>query len=99
MNSIESNKLMATFLGWQYTEETETQFALFHVGENTYTIGTLKFNSDWNWLIEVVKKITDMGIFVKYDNSKFYKCISKFEIKTTYNACIEFIKWYNQQSK
>lgn len=69
----------------------------------------LKFHSDWNWLMEVVEKIeslgydvfvntcvcriTDVGQDILEDIEAF---VHKNKRKAVYNACIEFIKWYNQ---
>jgi hypothetical protein len=64
MNTTENNRLIAEFLNWQYTEETETNFALFYFRDNGYTIGALKFHTDWDWLMEVVEKIKSIGYFI-----------------------------------
>lgn len=83
-------------------------------------VSDLKFDTDWNWLMEVVEKIETISngsqfyIIVEYDNREEFKGwfwrIDHFiktlksndeRVKTkklaTYNACVEFIKWYNQQ--
>jgi len=74
----------------------------------------LKYNSNWNWLMEVVEKIeslTDInssGCFMVLEsigfNAKFIlddgtrifnPCKGETKIEAVYNACVEFIKWYN----
>jgi hypothetical protein len=71
----------------------------------------LKFHSDWNWLMEVVEKIEDLkhcqidislnwcrigykDTLFNYDSRNHFKDITKIE--SVYNACVEFIKWYNE---
>ena len=69
----------------------------------------LPFHNDWNWLMEVVEKIESLEYKVdisKWENSQYCgiylngKKISGNEtntkIEAVYNACLEFIKWYNE---
>ena len=66
----------------------------------------LEFHSDWNWLMKVVEKIkTKIGVKIIDECTKEeWRVITNFtnlkitsKIETVYNACIEFIKWYNKQ--
>jgi len=73
----------------------------------------LIFHSDWNWLMEVVEKIESLGFEffivesrckIAHNTDKSIEVVLNLEqvfskIKTTYNACVEFIKWYNAQQK
>lgn len=70
----------------------------------------LIFHLDWNWLMEVVEKIESLGFFfeikrnwVKITKKREIRVIrweqDKNKIEATYNACVEFIKWYNQQKQ
>ena len=67
----------------------------------------LNFHTSWNWLMEVVERIEALGYSVQ---PLFNSCyIAKKEgytykikveqqdkkIDAVYNACVEFIKWYN----
>ena len=66
----------------------------------------LKFHSDWNWLMEVVEKIESIKgtqIFINgisceimFKGRENRKNINT-KIEAVYNACLEFIKWYNEQ--
>lgn len=54
----------------------------------------------------VIKKCSVFGLNVlitpiSYDTFNFFHCTLKDEtkIQTVYNACVEFIKWYNEQNK
>ena len=76
---------------------------------------SLEFHKNWNWLMEVVQKIeslheannvligtnlTYVQIHNKVSNEQeTFKGFSSIKIEATYNACIEFIKWYNQQKQ
>lgn len=70
------------------------------------------FHSDWTWLMEVVEKIKliydescskedfriRLLLFIRTQNTIFdLKIYSTKEV--VYNACVEFIKWYNEQNK
>lgn len=71
-----------------------------------------KFHSDWNWLMQVVEKIEsldghlhicDNDVFVHFPK-RVINCIridgerlKLTKIEAVYNACVEFIKWYNEQ--
>ena len=74
----------------------------------------LKFHKDWNWLMEVVEKIESLGGAVCIGNcvmiifyltdvmgesySKTRELIGETKIEAVYNACVEFIKWYNENA-
>lgn len=79
---------------------------------NGYFIDALKYHEDWNWLMEVVEKIESLGYKIdisKWENSQYCgiylngKKIAGNEtntkIEAVYNACVEFIKWYNNQNR
>jgi hypothetical protein len=69
----------------------------------------LKYHEDWNKLMEVVQKIEDLKGIVKIDGNT---CDIQFKfggighfssydkkINAVWNACIEYIQYYNKQSK
>lgn len=101
------NSLIADFLNWtNLNDESFPEYVDFN--GNFYSSKDLLFNSDWNWLMEVVEKIESYGftfeikknwarIRKKYENIVLRWEEDKTKIEATYNACIEFIKWYNQQ--
>ena len=69
-----------------------------------------KYHSDWNWLMEVVEKIESLGFdfaiytgssvsIINTDNTPFKEVVSegcKNKKEAVYNACLQFIKWYNK---
>ena len=69
----------------------------------------LKFHSDWNWLMEVVEKIEccDFIFSIHHEVANIFngECNeltynettqARTKIEAVYNACVEFIKWYNE---
>ena len=100
-----NNKIIAEFMG--YIKHTQTKAYL--TTDGYFHERDLKFHKDWNWLMEVVEKIESLGYKVdilKWENSQYCgiylngKKISGNEtntkIEAVYNACVEFIKWYNE---
>ena len=68
------------------------------------------YHSSWDWLMEVVEKIEDLSkegetymfsitkfsVRVIYKGSRIVDLpIDNTKIEAVYNACVEFIKWYN----
>ncbi len=89
MTTIEKNKLLAEFLGVQHQKMA------------------MNFNSNWNLLMQVVEKIEAHGF--TFDIKKNWSCITRKgekiiirweednnKIEAVYNACLQFIQWYNQ---
>lgn len=57
----------------------------------------LIFHKDWNWLLLVVEKIANTKGFYSVENDlKDLKITS--DIQIVYNACVEFVKWYNENN-
>ena len=105
---MENNKLIAEFMGLgkaepYYIEDENNQET------NLVFSPALKYNSDWNWLMEVVEKIESLGYRVtivrhicRIDLTEESKLIISEDIKkieAVYTACLEFIKWYNKNNK
>lgn len=69
-----------------------------------------KYHKDWNWLMEVVEKIEILGYVFKVNGNTVTFFIKgnynrtiwndaftgSTKIQAVYNACVEFIKWYNE---
>ena len=107
-NITEKNKIIAEFLNLTSQVIFEQVFAVSENGKtNFYKKDELKFHSDWNWLMEVVEKIESLGYRIEivkhicriYLSNKETIIISENtpKIEAVYNACVEFIKWYNEQ--
>ena len=102
MKTEETNKLIAEFMGW----ESFNQFSMIAPKSegDCWAFEDMKFHSDWNWLMEVVEKIESLDIYyneyIDYNSSMFAsgKIELSTKIEAVYNACVEFIKWYNKQT-
>ena len=72
------------------------------------------FDKDWNWLIPVVEKIEIQSkeLFGAYEDVIINGCgcgistkddmisiAATSKIEAVYIACVEYIKWYNEQNK
>ena len=111
----ENNKLLAEFLGFELTTDS---ISILYYTEDRGLKQLPKFNSDWNWLMQVVEKIEDENFKDEAKNcvSFLIKIVNtdcqivdifkdRFEIniygntkiEAVYNACVEFVKWYNEQ--
>jgi len=108
MNTTENNKLIAKFLGLQQ----KSIKGGFLKNGILVKYDNLKFHNDWNWLMEVVEKIENYNEFTSVlfapqgcaidcfvENGFSFSNDCNTKIEATYNACIEFIKWYNEQNK
>lgn len=97
-STLENNKLIAEFMGKDIGHENMIIF--------TKNWEVMKYHNDWNWLMQVVEKIRSIDNKAKEDfkikllhyqrNNKTIFGLSILEGKEyVYNACLEFIKWYN----
>jgi hypothetical protein len=112
-----NNKLIAEFLGFQQTNIGwyDSEEVLLRT-ERDNTFDELKFDTDWNWLMEAVEKIENLQyknnndvfkIVIDYGSCIIYNMINDLDIvvsvngraklEATYNAVVEFVKWYNEQ--
>ena len=117
-NIIENNKLIAEFMGFIADKSFEVKLvdgintSYYYYKDDVMCLPeTMRYNSSWNWLMEVVEKIESLGndilitsnyIQITYDKGEKFITIElegNIKIFAVYNACIEFIKWYNKQNK
>lgn len=109
--TAENNKLIAEFMGYsQPHPDYPTSTYWYKEGKAPLTI--LSFHSDWNWLMEVVENIEDLGYRVGINGisctvSELLNdepIISlvlgdrKQKISLVHSAVVDFINWYNLQS-
>ena len=93
--TTENNKLIAEFMEHKPTFEVYIDDVL-----TTLERPIKNYNSDWNWLMEVVEKIKSIVSLMEipYTNQLIAGLII-VDKEAVYNACVEFIKWYNEQLK
>ena len=112
-NIVENNKLIAEFMGvfdkilstgnihsWSdapfyYTTEDTKEKVIKNICKYS------KYDSDWNWLMEVVEKCLVGEAEYNEDEAKkarreIYESLCNINISSVYNACVKFIKWYNE---
>lgn len=122
--TTENSILIAEFMGGNIDPDAKYWLENLKLpnNETRFHIEQGKYNSDWNWLMEVVEKIKSLGFrYICYlTDEKSYVTFSNYTeeqinsnvfigsngkgyetennpIEAVYNACVEFIKWYNQQ--
>ena len=96
--TTENTKLLAIFMGFTlgHPDKNETRWK-----ENWFGNGLrhkhLQFDTDWNWLMPVIQEC--VIIAAESDEWERYWKITDMipRIDTTYEAVVEFIKWYNEQ--
>jgi len=111
--NTENNKIIAVFMGLSYCEKYQFE-GWYKNHEHNERVYDLNYDFDWNWLMEVVEKIESLGFWTEFRTHKnVYRFVigdydfetkptvniaSKLKIEAIYNACFEFVKWYNQQN-
>jgi hypothetical protein len=101
MNTENNNKLLAEFLGNNYSLEKLPMLT---------TKGTLLtgFDENWSLLMLVVEKIEEtspVSIIISCGNCEVYNCetaetmffVEGVKIEAVYEACVKFVEWYNAQ--
>ena len=125
MNTTENNKIISEFMSYKtdlIEVEMPEKFRVYlpfnsiegSFGTTLFKLSELKFDTDWNWLMEVVEKIesieeqrflfqisTRQGFYAEIRErfsyeTKIEDAYGETRIEAVYNACIEFIKWYNK---
>ena len=106
----EIHNLLAEFLGAKISPEGDYNMYDFisGLGEGAFAIHHFKnedmlFDTDWNWLMEVVGKIENLnysfeiiGNYCKIGNNTNIQCSQPTKIEAVYKACVEFVKWYKE---
>lgn len=113
MNTLENNRLIAEFMGYTVLEDTEEQCFVRGNEPDVTHIEEFIYHTSWNWLMPVVKKIEltymysvticwEHCIIDKAGENRegfpSIKWYSSHKILATYNAVVEFIKWYNKNN-
>jgi hypothetical protein len=105
---IEGNKLIAEFDGWRKSPYSNTPNKMYK-GEGKTEVGIhvdqLKYHSSWDSLMPVIAKINliyEAGIKEEYVRvlwDEIHCMLSKLNILRTNAAIVQFIQWYNTQTK
>lgn len=110
--TTKNNKIIAEFIGLKPIEVFGSYIvSKDHVSVNCKTeleafnsfCKSTKYHSSWNWLMEVVEKIADVKHWslnaTLEDLSESQERDGLYTKADVYDACVEFIKWYNKQNK
>lgn len=101
------NKLIAEFLGYSQPHPDYPDTTYWYK-KDFPPLTILSFDSDWNWLMQVVEKIESLGVvveirenvcYIETTPNDYYSELETTKIQAVYKACVEFIKWYNEQPK
>lgn len=111
MNTTESNKLIANFMGVKYKSDSdyikdieEMRGNGIFYDQGCFMESELKYNSSWDWLMPVVEKIQKLYEEGVYNNNQmptdyYYKVLDK-GISTVreiiYKSVVEFIRINNE---
>ena len=118
-----NNILIAEFMGYENIKNPK-EHPIYKIPQFAYEINDygsittvdtfspyfddMKFNTSFDWLMEVVEKIESLGndvlitsnyIQIAYNEGEEFIVIElegNIKIFAVYNACIEIIKWYNE---
>ena len=104
-NIIENNKLIADFLVNNEGNLVKIRDGVYstidenEVPDDNLTINDLKYHEDWNWLMVVVRKCREFSNEEDSHWENIYYALTDLDIYRVYMACVQFIKWYNEQNK
>lgn len=104
------NVLLAEFLQLKKTRmKTENREIMYFspVKEDYfhfYNIVELKFHKDWKWMMSLIKKINEtidkyecfQNMELERISNNIEKWLFKADIKRTWVACVDYVKWYNK---
>lgn len=99
MNTTENNKMLAEFLEWeQYPIKGKNNGykVILKKGYVPFECcgAGLLFHSDWNWIMLVVDKIYKLNTGDWFE--VWFSFVKGADIEATYNTCVNFVKWYNE---
>ena len=92
-----SNKLIAEFMG--YTGGSDFQYLTHPETLLDTNVDELLYQTSWDWLLPVVSECREKS---NAEDSHWEAVCYSFEgcnIDVTYQAVVEFIKWYNQNKE
>jgi len=97
---LEYNKRCAEFLGYVNTTPTDKDFNIYEkengvVGQ-LIEVMSMKFHSDWNWIMEVLSSILEK-CSDSDDMEAYYNILDLFPQKeAVVQAINQFLIWYNK---
>lgn len=105
---LEYNERCAEFLGWSYghPDRLETRWSTDWFDNNGYRHSYLHFDSDWNWIHEVINGIKNTTNPKSNSDTTFStlrgdikKRLGTSHKEATIQAINQFLIWYKQNQK
>jgi hypothetical protein len=107
-----TDKLLAEFLGMK-PHHNDSNVMILNINGIKYPfeVSELNYDTDWNRLMLVVDKIESLNFAIKvvvnealifcedWESLDYIYAREETKIESVYNACVEFVKWYNEQKK
>ena len=105
MDIVESNKIIAEFIGFKFSEH----FGAFMTESGNVQFYKAKYHKSWSRLMPVIEKIESLGYWTEIigsaanasfqigrinENHFFIQCTSNSKIEAAYTAVVDFIKNY-----
>ena len=112
MKTIETNKLIAEFMGGTLssvpnlinlpqTRGVHSVKGSKMLPNGTYSVhrlNELKYHSSWDWLMPIVSKCRKESNAEDSHWESVYYSLEGCDIDVTYQSVVDFIKWYNEQN-
>jgi hypothetical protein len=108
---LQDNKVIAEFMGYKHIPDSIDNFE-HYIKEGTIVFPyKIKYYSDWNELMAVVKKASSIWGLWDFEDDRRLKAEAIFymdnmysefinnDIDSVYSRVVEFIKWYNLELK
>lgn len=101
---ITDNELIARFMGGVSQKATSYCISDYPNELPLHILKDLTYHKSWDWLMPVVQKVFDTDFGDKFEewrvlNGRIMNAIGRIDIADTHKKVVDFIKWYNMQSK
>ncbi len=94
---VYGNVLIAKYMGWKIDNSFPDKDRIWRSPSGRIELDTtLKFHSDWNQLMIVIKKIVESYFDMRHD---IYSAVDKADRDGAWKAVVEFIEFWNDDTK
>ncbi len=95
-----NNRLIAEFMGMNLgvPNDNSVMIQMTPQGNEVVPIESMEYHTSWDWLMPVVRKILTNENYIDLTQRENIMDSLPYGIEDdTYDAVVEFIKWYNEQ--
>ncbi len=95
-----NNRLIAEFMGMNLgvPNDNSVMIQMTPQGNEVVPIESMEYHTSWDWLMPVVRKILTNEHYIDLTQRENIMGSLPYGIEDdTYDAVVEFIKWYNEQ--